>query len=221
MAWLSSFLLGRPGQEVSFDVNPEAMEIEETGISVLQRNLAGDLKKSTLKVSAPTIKINSSYLTLAQRNQFASLVGVSDTFLSFQTRDDWQSTYELVTVLSTNTFKLQNSSAFRLSQALVRLGYPSIITINGIFLSAASGEAYGEGPYGAGPYGGSAFATGAITYDDLTGIITIANPIPDITAAAYVTYTYTGWLVNLERLGHKAQGGWLDRFTYDFQLTGA
>ena len=224
MPWLSSFLLGRPGREYSFEVNPEAMDIEEAGIVVMQRNLAGDLKKSVLKVSAPTIKINSTYLSLAQRNQFASLVGVADTFLSFQTRDDWEAINERVTVLTTTSVQLANSSATRLSAALVAAGYDSIITIETPFLfSLGGGQTYGGGSYGGGGYGGDQeeFDPGTLTYDDATRVISFTNPLPDVSQPVYVSYLYKGWLVNLERLGHRAQGGWIDRFTYDFVLSGA
>ncbi len=219
MAWLAQFLLGRPGQEYSFEINPEGMQIQEGGLSVIQRNLSGDLKKSTLKVSVPTIKINSSFLSLAQRNQFVSLVGVSDTFLSFQTRDDWQQVNDYATVIDTLHLQLQNSSALRLSKVLVAAGYPSIITINTVSVNLS--QDYGIGGFGGGGYGVGDFDPGAISYNDATYIITMSNPIPDVSNLIYVTYTYTGWLVNLENLGHAAQGGWVDRFTYDFQLTGA
>lgn len=219
MAWLSSFLLGRPGQEFEFEVNPAAMDIEETGIVVLQRNLAGDLKKSTLRASAPIIRISSNYLTLLQRNQFNSLVEVSDTFLSFQTRDDWQQIGALATILSSTEVQLASSSALRLSTVLVDAGFASIITIDSVSYSILTDEGFGNLPFGDGPFGD--FDPGTITYDDLTRIITISNPLPDLTIPVYVNYTYKGWLVNMDRFAHSAQGGWLDRFKYDFTLTGA
>ncbi len=221
MAWLSQFLLGRPCNEYSFEVNPEAMSIEETGVFVVQRNLAGDLKKSVLKASAPLIKVNSSYLSLAQRNQFASLVGIGDTFLSFRTRDDWQVTDESVTILSTTSIQLNNTSMSRLSAALVSAGCASIITILTPW-TLSTGYYYGAGGFGYGGYGGPVtFDPGTVTYDDATRIATFTNALADDISTVLVSYTYTGWLVNMEQLGHKAQGGWMDRFTYDFQLTGA
>ncbi len=219
MSWLTQFKLGRPGNEYDFDVNPEAMEIQEQAVVSLQSNLAGDLKKSVFKASAPLIRVNSSYLTLAQRNQFASLVGVSDTFLSFLTRDDWEVVNELATIIDATHIKIANSSATRLSKLLVELGGSSIITIETPF-NTASGGAYGDGAFGAGPYGGGTFDPGVVTYDDATRIITMTNPV-DPDAALYVSYLYTGWLVNLQNLGARAQGGWLDRFEYDFSLEGA
>lgn len=218
MSW-TSFLLGRPGSEYTFNVPPEAMTIEEQGVVVLQRNLAGDLKKSTLKTSAPVIKIRSSYLLLPQRNQFASLVGIDDTFLSFQCRNDWQQIDALVTVLSTTTFRIPNTSATRLSAALVTGGYSSIITINSVATFPAAG--FGEGGFGFGPFDSLDFDPGTMTYDDLTRIVTMENPLPSTDVRLLATYTYTGWLVNLDTINNAWQGGWLDRSSYDFQLTGA
>lgn len=222
MGWLASFLLGRPGYEYSFDLNPEAMTIEDTPLAVLHRNLAGDLKKSVLKTSVPVIQINSSYLQLTQRNQFASLAGISDTFLSFQTRDDWQVVGERNLPKSTSQVVIQNNSATRLSAAMVAAGFSSIITITSVAtvpLSVA-GPLYGGGGFGEGGYAGPDYFSGG-SYDDATRTITLGTSLPNATQYVYVTYSYKGWLVNLEKLNHSIRGGWLDRFTYDFVLTGA
>ncbi len=218
----TSFLLGRPGQEYTFEVPPEGMGIDPNPIVSVQRNLIGGLRKSTLCPAAPIIKVNSSFLSLAQRNQFASLLGVSDTFLSFQCRNDWQQVNDLISVIDANDFLLAQTSMLRLSQTLVQLGFASIITITGILVSGEGGGAWGDGPWGSFPWGGGpTYAPGAITYNDLTFTVTTQNPIPDVTAAVFITYTYTGWLVNMEKLNTKYQGGWGDRATYDFQLMGA
>lgn len=223
MAW-TSFKFGRPGSEFTFDVPPAAMTIEPTAIKSMQRNLAGDLKKSVLKVDVPKIKINSTYLTLAQRNQFASLIGVSDSFLSFLCRDDWQTIYDLVSIIDLTHVKLSNGSALKLSAAYVQMGLASIITIITPF-AFGTGPAYGLGTFGGGPYGigsgGGTFDPGSISYDDVTRIITLSNPLPSASLSIYVTYTFPGWLVEMDSMSHQAQGGWLDRFTYDISLVGA
>lgn len=226
MPWISQFLLGRPGLEKVFDVNPEALQIQESGVIVRQRNLAGDLSKAVLKTSAPIIRLNSSYLTLAQRNQFSSLVGISDQLLSFKTRDDWEVVDELVTLLTPTTLKISNSSATRLSKVLTSLGYDSVITIETPFkLGISAGSLWGEPPMdlGEGGFGsgGEPFDPGAVTYDDATRIVTFTNPITDPSQQVLVSYLYKGWLVDVDAFNHNAQGGWLDRFTYDFQLVGA
>jgi hypothetical protein len=220
--WLSQFLLGRPGYEIPFDVNPEAMQIDEMPITVLQRNLAGDLKKSLIKVSNPVIKINSSYLAFDQRNDFASLMSVNDSFLSFQTRDDWKVNAYKVSPLTLSTVQLPNTSATRLSTVLASAGFAGVITINTVYAvpNPAAGPAYGEGGFGDGGYSGPDYYSGGGTYNDITRIITLGTPLPSLDPV-FVTYTYKGWLVNIESLTHSVQGGWIDRFTYDFQLIGA
>jgi hypothetical protein len=222
MAW-TDFLLGRPGYEFTFEVPPEAMTIEEQPISVLHRNLAGDLKKSVLKTSAPIIKINSSYLSLAQRNQFASLAGIADTFLSFKCRDDWQVIAERNLSTDATHVTIQNNSATRLSAALVAAGFSSIITINSVSQvpNVVAGNTFGGGGFGDAGFSGPDFYAGG-SYDDATRIVTLGSSLGSTAQQyVYVTYTYKGWLVSIEKVGHQVQGGWGDRFQYDFQLTGA
>lgn len=222
MSWLTSFLLGRPGYEYTFELNPEAMNIEDMPLAVLHRNLAGDLKKSVLKTSVPIIRVNSSYLTISQRNQFASLAGVQDTFLSFQTRDDWQVVAERNLPSSTSQVVIQSNSATKLSTALVAAGFSSIITISSVSTTPnpTTGSTYGGGGYGSGGYAGADYYSGG-SYDDATRTVTLGTSIPSASQYVYVTYTYKGWLVNMERMNHNILGGWVDRFQYDFSLTGA
>lgn len=223
MAW-TSFQLGRPGSEITFDVNPAAMRISEQGVVVRQRNLAGDRKKSVLKKSAPTIQIDSTYLTKTQRDQIASMVGISNTFLSFKTRDDWKVWWEYVDVLTTTSVRLKNSSASRLSAVLVGLGLPSQITIVTPFqYEPTGGLPLGEGGFGEGGLGypPESFDPGTVSYDDLTRIVSFSNPLPDALHPVYVSYTHEGWLVDLETGDFQAAGGWIDRFQYSLQLVGA
>lgn len=221
MAWLSPFLLGRPGGEIAFELPPEAIEVQEMPIASVQKNLAGDLKKSVIKASAPTIRINSKRLSPAQRNQFASMAAIRDTFLSFQTRDDWQVYQELVTIIDSTHVRIANTSATRLSAILVALGGDSIITIDADTIGIGfGGGAYGSGPYGGG-FGGGIFDPGEVTYDDATRIVTFENAIEDLESAIYLTYTYTGWLVNMRQFNSKAGGSFADIFQYDIELNGA
>ena len=219
--FLDQFLLGRPGSEYEFEYNSEAMAIDEMPIASLQRNLAGDLKKSVLKNSAPVIRLNSNYLSLTQRNQFASLVGIADSFLSFQTSTDWQMFSERNRVTDLSHVTIQNNSATKLSQQLVEGGFDGIITITGVSQvpNVVAGPVFGGGGFGEGGFSGPDFFTGG-SYDDLTRVVTLGTTLPVGTEYVYVSYTYTGWLVNMERLSHSIQGGWIDRFRYDFQLTG-
>lgn len=220
------FLFGRPGSEYTFEVPPEGMSISPSPIKSLQRNIAGDFKKSVLKTDCPKIKINSSFLSLAQRNQFASLMGISDTFLSFICRTDWQQINDLVSIIDLNHVQLNNNSALKLSAAYVMNGLASIITFNPPFVIQGAGGPYGTTyPYGGGPYGigtgATSFDPGTITYNDLTQILTFQNPLPSANVSLYVTYTFPGWLVEPEQMDIKYKGGWVDRGTYDITLTGA
>ena len=212
------------GQEASSEVRaPEGMSISPSPIKSLQRNIAGDYKKSVLKTDCPKIKINSSFLTLPQRNQFASLMGVSDTFLSFICRNDWQQVNDLGSIIDVNHIQLNNNSALKLSQTYVLNGLASVITITTPFTIAVN-PAYGLGPYGAGPYGigsgGYTFDPGAITYNDLTMIITTTNPLPSLNLSVFITYTYPGWLVEPESMDIKYKGGWIDRGTLRYLFNG-
>ncbi len=206
-AWLSSFILGRPGYEVSFEVQPEAMNVTEQSLVSLNRNLAGDLKKSVFRQGIPTVTINASYLTINQRNQFMSLIGLSDTFLSFQIRDDLVNN-EQDTSTDTTHVTLQNNSIIRLDKLLNTGGFSTIITVTGVYTSAVMGGS-GTNYYTSGSYARS------------TGIITLGSALAGANTVVYIYYTYTGWLVNLDTLNWQAQGGWSDRLSYSFQLTAA
>jgi len=220
--WFSQFWLGIPGYEYYFDVNPESVSMDEGPIAVLKRNLAGDLKKSILRSSIPIIRLNSSYLTLAQRNQFASLASIDYSFLSFQCRDDFQTWSERSIPIDASHVKLQNNSATKLSALLAAGGFTPIITIQSVYNVPTGylGSLYGQNGFGFGGYAGPDYYAGG-SYDDATRIVTLGTPLPSPTNPAFTTYTFKGWLVNMETFTHAVQGGWLDRFTYDFQLTGA
>lgn len=221
MAWLSSFLIGRPGYEYEFTTPPEAISIEDMGISVKQRMLDGSMKKSILNPSMPTIKISSKYLTIEQRNQLSSLTMIDDTFLSFQARDDFKVISFKVNPASLSQLVLPKMSCLRLSKLLVDGGFSSIITVNSIneVPNPVDANLYDEGGYDEGGYAGSEHYAGG-SYDDSTYTITLGTPLSQL-AVVYVTFTYKGWLVDAEKLSHGSSGSNVDWFSYDFQLTSA
>jgi hypothetical protein len=100
--WLSNFLLGIRGYEVPFEVNPKAITIEESNISVLHRNLSGDLLKSIIKPSVPTIRISGDYLSSDQRERLNSLCR-SPAFLSFIPMD---------AITSYGNFRINNNNKY-------------------------------------------------------------------------------------------------------------
>ncbi len=221
MAWLNPFLLGRPGYEYEFELPPESISIDDQSIRVNQRMLDGTMRKSILNQSMPVIKISSKYLTITQRNQLSSLTMIDDTFLSFQTRDDWQVNSLKVMPSSLTTLELPRIASTRLSKILVDGGFDSIITIDEIneVPNPTAANLYDEGGYDEGGYSGPEHYAGG-SYDDSTYTITMGTPLADI-APLYVTFTYKGWLVDVEKLAHQANGNSVDWFSYDFQLTGA
>lgn len=204
-SWLSPFLLGRPGYELSFDVNPEAMSMDEVQMAAFDRTLTGQGKKWVFSTYIPTIRISSNWFPITQRNLFVSLLSVSDTFLSFQTRDDWQMSLEVNPSITATTIGVQVNSATRLSAALVTAGFSSVVTINGVF----------DNPAGTGT---NYFSAGS-TYSDTAYTATVATPLP-AQANYYITYTYKGWLVDLQKVSTKHQGGKVDLGSYDYQLVG-
>lgn len=208
MAWLTQFLLGRPANEISFDVNPMAMSIEEAQIAAVNRVLSGRRKKWVFCTSVPTIKINSDWFPKTQRDLFASLLSVTDTPLSFQCRNDWTMNAEVDTATGLNTVLIQQNSATRLSAALVDAGGSSVITITGVFTALTGGVGSGTNYF----TGGS--------YSDATYTITTGGGLPSV-GPVFVTYTYKGWLVQLEKIKYDAAGGRVDLMKYDYQLIGA
>lgn len=226
--WLSTangattnFLLGRPGYEYEFEVNPEAISIEDASINVKQRMLDGTMRKSILNPSMPSIKISSKYLSIAQRNQLSSLTMIDDTFLSFQCRDDFQVRALRITPASLSTLILPKMSSLRLSKVLVDGGFSSIITIESVTEVPDPEDAslYDEGEYGGGGYAGVEHYAGG-SYDDSTYTITLGTPLTSLNAV-YVNFTYKGWLVDAEKLSTQSSGNNIDWFSFDFQLTSA
>lgn len=219
--WLDGFLLGRPGYEYEFTVNPEAISIEDMGINIKQRMLDGTMKKSILNPSMPGIKISSKYLTVAQRNQLSSLTMIDDTFLSFQTRDDWQVIALRVMPASISQVILPKMSCLRLSKVLVDSGFSSVITINEVneIPNPQAGNTYGSGGYGDAGYAGTEHYAGG-SYSDSTYTINLGTPLSSI-FPVYVNFTYKGWLVDAEKLSYGSNGNSIDWFSYDFMLTSA
>lgn len=200
MAWLTSFLLGRPGYEVAFDVPPAGMQIHRAQIASTKRVLSGRLKKRTFRTDFPTITLNGTFYTAEQQDRMASLLTVTDSFLSFMVRDGFTTYLEQNFPANVGTtVTLQENSATLLSAALVAAGAAGSITIVGVY----------DNPAGTGT---NYFTSGS--YADATRIITLGTPL--LTAAAcYVTYQYKGWLVNMSELGVQAQGGWVDVMPYN------
>lgn len=204
MAW-TSFKLGRPGHELTFDVNPSALRIDDRPVKVMQENAAGDSYKSVLRTSKPSLSILSNFLTKTQRDQIASMAGITDTFLSFLTRDDWQVVAQRLIPSDTTHVTLAKNSATRLDAILVAGG----------FTANLSGWHVYDNPDGT----GTDYAAGG-SYAAATRVLTLGTPLPSAANPCYATYTYRGWLVEPGSLQHSGHGGWVDRFDYSFDFQG-
>lgn len=207
MAW-TTFKLGRPGSEYEFTVpgNPQALSISSRNIRVLQTNIEGDLKKSTVKLYVPSIRMNSNYLPFDERNKLVSLMNITDTFLSFMVRTDMEIVAERALPVDVNTVNIANSSILRLEKALLAASASGHITITGVFDNAAG-------------TGTNYYTSGS--FDGTTGAITLGTPVADASDPVYITYTYKGWLVEIEDINDSISGGRVDLFSYDMALRGA
>ena len=205
--WINSFLLGRPGAELSFDLNPNQVQITKTQISSVKRVLSGRLIKRVFRTEFPTIDLSGTFFTYAQADQMASLLNITDTLLSFRVRDDMTMFGEQnFPANGGTTVTLQENSATLLSAALVAASAAPSVAIVGVYDNPG--------------LTGTNYYTGG-SYDSPTRTVTLGTPLPT-SGACYITYTYTGWLVSMSEMAVQAQGGWVDVMPYSgWSLIGA
>ena len=205
--FLSQFLLGRPGAELVFNINPNQLQVEKSQICAKNRVLSGRLKKWVFRTEFPTIQLSGTFFTMDQQDQMSSLLSVTDTLLSFKVRDAFTIYGEQNFPANVGaTVQIQENSATLLSAALVAAGAAGSIAIVGVWDNAA--------------LTGTNYYTGG-SYADATRTITLGTPLPTA-LACYVTYQYSGWLVSMEKMNFLAQGGWVDVSTYSgWTLEGA
>jgi hypothetical protein len=198
MAW-SIFQLGRPGNEITFDINPNTLEIRPAQIAATARTLSGHLRKWVFRTNYPTITMNSDWFTVADYNAMQSLLAITDTMLSFKIRDgDLQTIAEICYQTDQNTVPIRENSQTLLSAALVAAGAAGSLTINRV----------NDNPTDAYANTGTDYYAGG-SYADATGIITLGTPLL-LSTPVYVTYSYTGYLVSMEEIGAQFIGGQVD-----------
>ena len=194
--WISQFLLGRPGNELTFNINPNAIDIRAAQIAAKKRTLSGHLRKWVFRTSFPTITLESDFFRFQDLNAMQSLLAVADTMLSFKVRDgDLQTVMEICYQTDALTVPIRENSAVLLSAALVAAGAPGSITINGVY----------DNPAGT----GTNYYTGG-SYDDASCTITLGTPLIVATTPVYVTYSYSGYLVEMSEIGAQFIGGQVD-----------
>jgi hypothetical protein len=216
MAWVS-FLLGRPGLEYTLSANPDSFDPGPARVSYDNYTLSGALRERVVRTMRPTVKMKSNWFPKADYDNLTSLLAVTDTFLSFITRNDWNVNFEPNIAPNTTTVQINESSASLLSAIYAAGGYGSTptlgtITINGVWntLALVGGVLTGSG---------TNYYTGG-SYADSTRTITLGTALPQA-QQVYVSYTYPGWLCRLKQIAAPIEGGRIDLFTYDLQLDGA
>ena len=199
--------MGRPGAELSFDLNPNQVQITKTQISSVKRVLSGRLIKRVFRTEFPTIALSGTFFTYAQADQMASLLNITDTLLSFRVRNDMTMFGEQnVPANGGTTVTLQENSATLLSAALVAASAAPSVAIVGVYDN--------PGLTGTNYYTGGSYAS-------TTRTVTLGTPLLT-SGACYITYTYTGWLVSMSEMAVQAQGGWVDVMPYSgWSLIGA
>jgi len=208
MAW-TQFLLGRPGFEIAFDVNPDSFDPVFERVGSDNYTLNGDLKERVIRAFRPTVTLKSNWFPKAQLDAISSLLTISDTFLSFITRNDWNILCEPNIALTTNTVQIQQSSMTKLSAIYAAGGYGTTPTYGTISITGVYANPNGSG---------TNYYTGG-SYADSSRTITLGSSLPGV-QQVYVSYTYPGWLVRLKQMKALITGGRVDLFTYDYMLDG-
>ena len=193
--WISNFLLGRPGYELAFSINPNTVEVDAAQIVAENRVLSGRLRKWVFRTNVPTMTLQSDFFTVQDFYRMQSLLAVTDTMLSFRIRDgDMQTSLEICYPTGATALPIRENSALLLSQALVAAGFPSVITINGIW----------DNPAGT----GTNYFTGG-SYQDSSFIITPGTPLL-VQQPHFVTYSFPGYLVSMKAIKGTFLGGQID-----------
>jgi hypothetical protein len=219
--WLSAFLLGRPGYEYTLSANPDSFDPTWERVGSDNRLLNGAIRERVLCTTVPTVVLKSNWFPKAtDLDNIVSMLGITDTMLSFITRDDWHINLEPNIAPNTTTVQIQDTPISRLSAIYAAGSFGSTptggtITINGVWIAqtVTNGIPVGSGTnYYLGGSGG--------TYLDSTRTITLGTALSAATQV-YVSYTFPGWLVRLKKVNAPIEGGRVDLFTCNYSLDGA
>lgn len=180
MSWLEVFLLGASGQELGLTMKVQSVTFDEKNVEQTQRNIAGDLKRTFLKVDVPVIAVSflgasndvhSRLKGMFQRKQILNL----KAHTALGVRD------QLERSTSTTKVTLTNTGA-------------SGISIVGVFLSSDFNKS-----------GTNYFTSGS--YNSTTREITLGSALPGANTDVIVDYNYTGHNVMVTRLNTMPHAG--------------
>lgn len=195
MSWLSTFKLGLPGLELDVKGRVASPRFEIVGVENLQRNVAGDLKRTFLKHNVPTISLQLMALPMSV---VATLTGLyhSRQVLNFLSNTAFSVDHQLETSSADDTVFLTKTGL-------------TGITIVGVFLQADAANT------------GTNYFTGG-SYDAASREITLGTPLPSANESVWVSYTYTGHRVFITRLSPTPyRGESQDLWQASLELTGA
>ncbi len=195
MSWLSTFLLGRIGQELPLALQIVDINKNFRNAEMDQRNISGDYKRSLIKVGIPVIQVQFANAT---NDAISRLQGMRNRreVLNFKDRNDSGVRDQIETSVTDMSVFLTNTGV-------------SGVTIVGVFLSSDYTKA------------GTNYFTGG-SYNDSTREITLGSALPDDETEVIVDYNYTGHRVVVTALDvHPHQGSYKDFWLGTFELTGA
>ncbi len=169
MAWLTAFKLGKAGSEKTFDNNPSEVTFDDVPIENTERNLAGNLKKSFVKMGC-RIALKYPNCTTDEMNKLYSIKNAYSYFKRLLVNDAFAITDEERTSLDKSTVLLVPSS---------RAG----ITIDGVWLATDPTHA------------GTNYYTGG-SFGEEDKAVTLGTLLPYDNIDVLVSYKYQGWDVN-------------------------
>jgi len=194
MSWYKTFKLGAIGGELEIPMQTIALAFDYRQVEQMQRNIAGDNKRTLLKVNVPIIIIQGARMPLAT---FKRLLGFyqSKISLNFMTNDALGVTDQSEISRDASTVYLTNT------------GVTGII-IRGVYLLA---DVYRTG---------TNYYTGGSFNESLLKI-TLGTPVPNSNESVWVDYDFTGNRVYVTRFNPFPHvGQYQDFWQVNIELTG-
>jgi len=194
MAWLKIFKLGIVGSELELVMQAMGISYDFRQVEQLQRNVAGDFKRSILKQNVPIITIQAAKMPAVT---FKRMMGFyqSKEPLNFLAKDDFGVTDQLEISQTASVVYLTNTGC-------------TGITIQGVYLRA---DVYRTGT--------NYFTSGSFVESTLK--ITLGSALPGPNESVWIDYVFTGHRVLVTRFNpFPHSGASQDYWQANIELTG-
>ena len=194
MAWLQTFRLGIVGGELDLVMQALGISFDFRQVEQLQRNVAGDFKRTILKQNVPIIVIQAARMPLVT---FKRMMGFyqSKEAMNFLTSDSMGVTDQLEISQTSGVVYLTNTGC-------------TGITIQGVYLRA---DVYRTGTN---YYTGGSFVESTLK-------ITLGTPLPGPNEPVWIDYDFTGNRVLVTRFNPSPHvGASQDYWQANIELTG-